>query len=87
MTKVQITLPLTRALTESDLQHIAQMHSVIGFNAVRLKPSADALFVEYDASRLSRDEVRVALGASGLPVGDPKPLPQSPQPVEPTPAA
>ena len=86
MTKVQVTFPLTRTLTESDLPHIAHMHSVLGFNAVRLKPSGDALFVEYDASRLSPKEVRGALEASGLPVGTPEPLPKAPTP-EPPPTA
>jgi hypothetical protein len=59
------------------------MHSVLGFNAVRLKPSGDALFVEYDASRLSPKEVSGALEANGLPVGSPTPLPRTPIPPEP----
>lgn len=81
MTKVQITFPLTRSLTEADLHRIGHMHSVFGFNIVRLKPSGDALFVEYDASRLTRPEVEGALEQNGLPIGDPV-LPQAPKPPE-----
>ncbi len=86
MTKVQITFPLTRPLTDTDLNRIAHMHSVYGFNAVRLKQSGDALFVEYDASRLSPKEVRGSLEQNGLPVGVPTPLPLAPK-LEPPPAA
>jgi hypothetical protein len=75
MTKVQITFPLTRSLTESDLASISRIRGVYGFNTVRLKPSGDALFVEYDASRLSPKEVRASLEASGLPVGITQPPP------------
>jgi hypothetical protein len=83
MTKVQITFPLTRPLTDSDLNRISHMHSVYGFNAVRLTPSVDALFVEYDASRLSPTEVRGALEHNGLPIGAPTPLPQAVKPEPP----
>jgi hypothetical protein len=80
MTKVQVTFPLTRPLTDTDLNRISHMHSVYGFNAVRLKPSGDALFVEYDASRLSPKDVRGSLEQNGLPIGPPAPLPEIPQP-------
>lgn len=83
MTKVQITFPLTRPLTDSDWNRIAHMHSVYGFNLVRLKPSGDALFVEYDASRLSPKEVRGSLEQNGLPVGIATPPPEPPKPENP----
>jgi hypothetical protein len=86
MTKVQITFPLARPLTDSDLACIARMHGVYGFNIVRLKPSGDALFVEYDASRLSPKEVRAALEASGLPLGVTPPPPLEVPKQEPTPS-
>lgn len=83
MTKVQVTFPLTRPLTDTDLNRISHMHSVYGFNAVRLKPSGDALFVEYDASRLTPKEVRGSLEKNGLPIGPPVPPPEVPKPEPP----
>ena len=44
------------------------MHSVFGFFAVRLAPSGQELFVEYDFSRLSEEEVRGSLQEKGIPV-------------------
>jgi hypothetical protein len=68
MTKVQTTFKLARPLTEPDLLNIARIHSVYGFLAARLKPSGNELFVEYDASRLTPNDVRVSLEEHGLPV-------------------
>lgn len=73
MTKVQLTYTFSRPLTEDDLVSISRMHSVYGFFAVRLKPSGDALFVEYDASRLSPKEVRASLEQHGLPLSPVEP--------------
>jgi hypothetical protein len=77
MTKVDITFKFSRPLTESDLVAISHMHSVYGFFTVRLKPSADELFVEYDASRLSPKEVRGSLEQNGIPLAYP-PAPGAP---------
>jgi hypothetical protein len=71
MTKVDITFKFSRPLTEGDLVAISRMHSVYGFFSVRLKPSADELFVEYDASRLSPKEVRASLEQHGIPLAYP----------------
>ena len=68
MTKVQTTFKLSRPLTEDDLNRIAHMHSVYGFLAVRLAPSGQELFVEYDFSRLSEKEVLESLHENGIPV-------------------
>lgn len=68
MTKVQATFKFTRPLTDRDLKSIANMHSVYGFFAVRLAPSGEELFVEYDFSRLSEKEVRESLHENGIPV-------------------
>jgi hypothetical protein len=68
MTKVQLTLKLSRSLTDQDLESISRMHSVYGFLAVRLRPSGDELFIEYDAARLSPNEVRASLEQHGIPV-------------------
>lgn len=68
MTKVQVTFKLSRPLTDADFENISRMHSVYGILAVRIKPTLDELFVEYDASRLSTDEVRGTLEQHGLPI-------------------
>jgi hypothetical protein len=68
MTKVQLTFKLARALSEQELAGLSRMHSVIGFFALRLKPGADDLLVEYDASRLSPKEVRGSLEEHGIPL-------------------
>jgi hypothetical protein len=68
MTKVQTTFKLSRALEDKDLESISRMHSVYGMLATRLQPSGDELFVEYDASRLSLNEVRGTLEQHGLPL-------------------
>lgn len=68
MTKVQTSFKLSRPLNDIDLQAIGRMHSIYGFLAVRVQPSGDELFVEYDFSRLSAKEVRGALQDNGIPI-------------------
>jgi hypothetical protein len=68
VTKVQTSFKLSRPLNGDDLRRIARIHSVYGFLAVRVEPSGDELFVEYDFSRLSSKEVRGALEGHGIPV-------------------
>ena len=68
MTKVQLTIPLSRPLAEPDFKSISHVHSVYGILAARLLPAGNALFVEYDASRLSPKEVRGTLAESGIPI-------------------
>lgn len=68
MTKVQTTFKLFRALTDRDLEQISRVHTVYGMFAVRVAPSGEDLFVEYDASRLSLKEVRGTLEEHGLPL-------------------
>lgn len=71
MTKVQLTLKLSRALSERDMVNIGRMHTVYGIFFVRPAAAETELFVEYDASRLSRKEVRASLEAHGLPLTNP----------------
>jgi hypothetical protein len=68
MTKVDVAFKLSRALTNHDLDSISRMHAVYGILAVRLLPSGDELFIEYDASRLSPPEVRGTLEEHGIPL-------------------
>ncbi len=69
MTKVQLSYDLVRPLGDADLECIARVHGVYGIQRVRLKqPEANALDVEYDASRLMPDDVDAALVRAGLPI-------------------
>ncbi len=68
MTKVQLTFKLSRILNDDDLKQIARIHAVYGLFAARLANTGDELFIEYDASRLGRKEVRGILEQHGIPV-------------------
>jgi hypothetical protein len=68
MTKVDATFKLWRSLTDEELKSLARVHAVYGMLTVRLLPTGDELFIEYDASRLSLDEVRGTLEQHGIPL-------------------
>jgi hypothetical protein len=68
MTKVQLSLKLSRPLEDTDLRQIARVHAVFGILAARVVPSGDELFVEYDASRLTPKQVQGTLTEHGLPL-------------------
>jgi hypothetical protein len=67
MTKVQRTFKLARELNDEELGRIAHIHAVYGILAARLK-SATELFVEYDSTRLSREDVEGTLEQNGIPL-------------------
>jgi hypothetical protein len=67
MTKVQTTFSLARDLGNDELKSLSRLHAVYGFLAARVLPSNE-LFVEYDASRLSSQDVRGAIERHGIPV-------------------
>lgn len=67
MTKVDLRYRLTRPLDETLMQQIARAHGTYGILRVKLEPSLDALTVEYDASRLTRDQVEAVLHRAGIP--------------------
>jgi hypothetical protein len=68
MTKVQMQFRLRQPLDESLLQAISDVHAIYGIQRVRVAPSLDQLFVEYDASRLRPAEVEAALAQAGIPL-------------------
>jgi hypothetical protein len=68
MTKVQIKVPLSRPLGEKDFERISRIHAIYGILAARVLAPGNELFVEYDASRLSRSEVRGTLAENGIPI-------------------
>jgi hypothetical protein len=69
MTKVQRTFKLLRELNDNELKKIAHIHAVYGFFGARLS-APDQLFIEYDASRLTPNEVEGTLEENGIPLAD-----------------
>jgi hypothetical protein len=68
MTRVQTRFRLTRALDDSSLNALAAANAIYGIQRLKLEPSMDELFVEYDASRLRPAEVEYALATAGIPI-------------------
>ena len=68
MTKVEIPFKLTRPLDETLMRRIADAHGIYGLLRVQVLPSLDGLRVEYDASRLTADEIEVGLLRAGIPI-------------------
>jgi len=68
MTKVTLQYDLERKLTDEDFANIAAVHSVYGMVRVQLAPSLDKITVDYDASRLMKDDVEAALARYGIPL-------------------
>jgi hypothetical protein len=68
MTKMQHTYRLSRALGDDDLAQISRLHAVYGIFQARVLPSLAELFVEYDATRFSTNDVKAVLERHGLPL-------------------
>ena len=68
MTKVQIRFRLLKPLDAAALAGIAAAHAIYGILKVQVAPGQDALMVEYDATRLRRAEVELALAGAGIPL-------------------
>ena len=68
MTKVQLQYELLRPLDDVLLNRIAGIHSVYGMTRVQPGDEPDCLLVEYDASRLSEQQVEANLHRAGIPV-------------------
>ena len=67
MTKVELQFQLPGALEEPLLSRIAAAHGIYGILRVQVAPSLDRLLVDYDASRLSRDQVIAIVRGLGIP--------------------
>jgi len=67
MTKVALRYRLLKPLDETLMQRIARAHAIYGLLAVRPAPSLEELTVEYDASRLTPEQVEAALHRAGIP--------------------
>ena len=68
MTKVTLHFKLLAPLTEKLMENISRAGSIYGLTKVQVTPTLDGLTVDFDASRLTIDEVLAALGGAGIPV-------------------
>lgn len=67
MTKVQTTFKLSRELNDRELKSLSHLHGVYGILIARVLASNE-LFIEYDAARLSQNEVRGTVEQHGIPI-------------------
>ena len=69
MTKLTLHYDLERKLTEEeDYRRIAAIQSVYGVVRVQLAPSLDKITVDYDASRLSKEDMEATLARFDIPL-------------------
>ena len=68
MTNILLQFDLMRKATDEDAEAIAKVHSVYGFQMVKLAPTLDRITVQYDATRLTEKDVEGWLIRLGLPI-------------------
>ncbi len=68
MTKVQLEYELVRPLTDDDAKGVADVHSWYGILRVKPTASLDKVIVEFDASRLSEQDVEATMHRFGIPI-------------------
>ena len=66
MTKVQLTYDLPAPLDAAGMERVSAAPSQFGLLRVQVAGSLDRLLVDYDASRLTIDQVEAALHRAGL---------------------
>lgn len=67
MTKITLRFELLAPLDERLMENIGRAGSVYGLTRVQVTPELDGLIVDYDASRLTLDEVESELRKAGIP--------------------
>jgi hypothetical protein len=68
MTKVTLHYDLARPLTEPELGCVADLPSTYGIARVQVAPGLNKIIVDYDASRMMKDDVESVLHRHGLPI-------------------
>ncbi len=68
MTRVQLNFELTQPLNDQTMEAISKATSIYGIHRIQIAPTLDKLTVDYDASRLLREQVPAILYRSGIPV-------------------
>lgn len=71
MTKVQTAYKLSRKLGDEDLGMLSKLPSVYGIFLAKISPSLDELRIEFDASRLTVDDLESVLDQHGFPLANP----------------
>ena len=80
MSRVELHLELLEPINDRVAARIAEAHSLYGILRAQLTPSLDELIVEYDASRLTPEEVVAALHRFGIPCRQKEPTAASTHP-------
>ena len=68
MTKVQLPFALAAPLDEAAMNRIANIYEVYGILRIGVEPGGQKLTVEYDATRLSPQDVEAQLARAGITV-------------------
>src|SRR5258708_20396767 len=68
MTKVQLRYSLLRPLDDELMKRISDAHAIYGIERIQVAPTLDTVLVEFDASRLTRNNVEATLHVTGIPV-------------------
>ncbi len=68
MSKVTLHFQILAPLDEAMSKAISRAGGIYGLERVKLNSEKNALLVDYDASRLNREEVEAVLGELGLPL-------------------
>jgi hypothetical protein len=71
MTKVELHYDLVRKLEDADADAVSRVHGFFGVLKVKIANSLDKITVDYDASRLSRQDLEGALLRYGVPIRRP----------------
>jgi hypothetical protein len=68
MTKVTLHYDLLRPLRDNDLEQVDNVRGTYGIARLQVSPGRDRLTVDYDASRLMKQDVEAELRRHGLPL-------------------
>ena len=68
MTKVTVHYDLLRPLGDEDLEQVDHVRGTYGIARVQVSASRDRLTVDYDASRLMKQDVAAELRRHGMPL-------------------
>lgn len=68
MTKVTHEYELERVLTDEDAEAVARAHAVYGIAKIKIAPALDRIVVDYDATRLTLQDLENWLVRVGVPV-------------------
>ncbi len=71
VTRVELRFKLTNPLSDEQAVGVARAHSHYGIYRIRVAPGLDEISVDYDASRMSEQDVERALVVNGVPVERP----------------